>query len=396
VKPQGVGVALSTGVLVALVTGTSMGSVGANVMPMLLAGFRSSLNLSNTAAGLVAAGQLLATAVVTLTLAPRAAALDRVRLARIGLTIAALGFASTLLTSGIVLFTVANVVAGAGIGAVFAATAAGLATMEDVDRATVAAVLGSTVVIAALVIVVPMANAHWIAGAGFLIVATCCLTATLLVGRLPEAQDAVPVNDTEGGQPGPGLPILGAVALLAASDQGAWSYAGVLGENHAHLSAATVSVVLSVAGIASLVGVGASTVAVPRLGRWHALAWFMGAEAIAKLLVAGTSVGAVYAAATITWQVCYLGVLVMLLAAAAKVDPGGRWIAAFPGAMAIGAGLGPAVTGIILDTSGALALSVFLASATLLAAIPLLRMIRGISPDPTANRKWALESPPLP
>ncbi|MYS40963.1 MFS transporter, partial [Streptomyces sp. SID5998] len=61
-------------------------------MPVLLDGYGRRFHLSDTAAGVVAAAQLLSTALVALLLSRRATRPGRVALARWGLAVAAAGF----------------------------------------------------------------------------------------------------------------------------------------------------------------------------------------------------------------------------------------------------------------------------------------------------------------
>ena len=75
------GSALTFGVMVALIAGVTLGNGGANVMPVFVDDFATRFALSDSTAGLVAATQLMATAVVTLLLAKRAARPGRVEVA---------------------------------------------------------------------------------------------------------------------------------------------------------------------------------------------------------------------------------------------------------------------------------------------------------------------------
>lgn len=86
------GSALTFGVAVALIAGVSLGNGGANVMPVFVDGFATRLAMSDSAAGLVAATQLMASSVVTLLLAKRAARPGRVRMTRLGLAASGVGF----------------------------------------------------------------------------------------------------------------------------------------------------------------------------------------------------------------------------------------------------------------------------------------------------------------
>ncbi|MEW9548448.1 MFS transporter [Nonomuraea sp. NPDC050783] len=367
---------IGVGVCAALVAGATLGNVGANVMPVLLPGMAERFDLSHTASGVVATVQLLATAVAALVLAPRAARPGRTRLARAGLVATVAGFVLASTAPGLGLLIAGNAIAGAGLGAVCAAAMAAIAATGDTDAASTVTVLGGTVVIAILIIVIPMANDAWGGAAAFACLAALCLPAYWLVRALPEA--AEPGRGASSGRPVP-LVFLLALVLLGATEQGAWSYGEVLGEHHAGMSADAVSIVLSVVAVVSLAGAVLCPVACRRFGRPTVMVAFVAVEIAAKLVIAVVPWAVSYTVAAIIWQVSYMALLVLVLTVAASADPSGRWIAAASGASALGAGLGPAPVGWILDTWGALGLGVVLAAATLLAAIPIVRTIRAVS-----------------
>ncbi|MFI6683241.1 MFS transporter [Streptomyces sp. NPDC050485] len=373
----GTGASMGARMLTALIAGVTVGNIGGNLLPVLLTDYSSRLRLSHTVAGILAAAQLLATAAVALVLARRAARPGRVRTARIGCLIAGAGFAGAGLAQAPAQLAIAHVVAGAGLGAVFAASSAGLASTDDADRASTLSVFGSTVVTAVLLLVVPAVNDIGGGGAGFAVVAAGCGAAYVLVGGLPDGCEAHGA-ELGGAKPGPGSApgpvLLGAVALLAATDQGAWSYAAVLGEEHVHLSSSAVSSVLAVAGIGALAGITAASLTARRFGRAPALLGCVLLEAVAKWAIAWGDSAATYTVATVLWQACYLAVLVLLISVMAEIDPGGRWVAAGSGAVAVGTALGPPAVGAVLDATSAPALGVVLALATCIAVGPLLRV----------------------
>ncbi|MFD9418820.1 MFS transporter [Streptomyces goshikiensis] len=358
----------------------ALGSIGGNLMPVLLSGYALRFGLSGAASGVVAAAQLLTTAAVTLLMARRAALPGRARMARGGLAVAAAGFAGAAQASSPVLLTAANVLAGAGLGVVFAASAAGLAATGDADRASRVAVLGSTIACAALLVVVPAADAGLGTGAGFAVVAVCCVPAYVLVGRLPERSGQRAEDTTEPGDAGrvgaPGVALLATVALLLATDQGTWSYAAVFGQEHARMSSSAVSVTLAVAGVCALAGIVTGSLAARRFGRMPAMAGCLALGAVAKCAVVWTGSAASYVVAMVVWQCCYLAVLALALAAAAELDASGRWAVALSGAVMVGAGLGPLAVGALLDAAGPAALAAALVVTTGAAAAPVLRMAR--------------------
>lgn len=358
--------------LAALVTGTTLGSVGGNLMPVLLSGFAGRFALSDFEAGVVAAAQLLATAAAALALADRVSRSGRVTVARLGLVVAAVGFCGAWLNTSTATLVGANVVAGLGIGAVFAAAAAALSSTPDVDHATTMTVFVATLAIAALIIAVPAANAAAGATSGFAVLAACCLVGIWLVRGLPER----PTEHVGLTGPPLSLAFLGAIVVFGATEQGAWSYTAVIGEREAGLSPAAVSTVLSVAAVAALLGVPLGAKGSAVWGRTRAMIAIFAVDSVAKLFVTGAPSAAAFSVATVVWQLCYLALLVQVLALAATLDRSGRWTAAAGGALAIGTGVGPAIVGGILTLTNGWMLGVYLLVTTAAAAAAVIVVAR--------------------
>ncbi|MDW8803245.1 MFS transporter [Streptomyces scabiei] len=374
------GSALTFGVAVALIAGVTLGNGGANVMPVFVDDFASRFALSDSAAGLVAATQLMATAVVTLLLAKRAARPGRVLMTRFGLALAGAGFLGATAATGPVTLVLANLVIGAGLGAVYAAATAALAATDDADKASAVTICGVVGVTALLIMGVPAANHDLGEGTGFLLMALCCLLAWPLLRRLPDgpagptAPGAASAG-TRGAAPArPSVVLLAGTGLLWAVTQGAWSYASVLGRQHTGMSHSAVSAVLAVSSVVALVGAVVGPIAARRFGRMRSMAVFVAAQALAMAVLIFTHDPVLFTVAAVLWQACQLAVLVQMLAAAALIDPTGRLVASLSGAGALGTGVGPLAVGAVLDGAGAGVLSVVLAIGTFLASLPLLRM----------------------
>ncbi|MFI7301026.1 MFS transporter [Streptomyces sp. NPDC050121] len=374
------GSALTFGVAVALIAGVTLGNGGANVMPVFVDDFATRFALSDSAAGLVAATQLMATAVVTLLLAKRAARPGRVLMTRFGLALAGAGFLGATAATGPVTLVLANLVIGAGLGAVYAAATAALAATDDADKASAVTICGVVAVTALLIMGVPAANHDLGEGTGFLLMALCCLFAWPLLRRLPDgpagptAPGAASAG-TRGAAPArPSVVLLAGTGLLWAVTQGAWSYASVLGRQHTGMSHSAVSAVLAVSSVVALVGAVVGPIAARRFGRMRSMAVFVAAQALAMAVLIFTHDPVLFTVAAVLWQACQLAVLVQMLAAAALIDPTGRLVASLSGAGALGTGVGPLAVGAILDGAGAGVLSPVLAIGTFLASLPLLRM----------------------
>ncbi|QDQ16799.1 MFS transporter [Streptomyces spectabilis] len=371
---------LTLGVAVALVAGATLGNGGANLMPLFVDDFSSRFALGDSGAGLVGAVQLMATAVVTLRLAGRAARPGRVRMARTGLAVACAGFVGATVASDLPTLILANLVIGGGLGAVYAAATAAIAATDDADKASAVTIVGTVAVTALLIMAVPAANHSLGAGTGFLVMALWCLLAWPLVRSLPDGPaTATPAAAGTGAEEPvttatPSWVLLGAIALLWAVTQGAWAYASVFGREHTGMSPSAVSVVLAVSGVVALAGAVLGPAAARRHGRTRSLAAFITAQALSMAALVLTHDPVLFTVAAVLWQACQLAVLVQTLAAAALLDPSGRLVASLSGASALGTGIGPLAAGAVLDTAGAGALSVLLALGTLVASLPPLRM----------------------
>ncbi|SDP54065.1 Predicted arabinose efflux permease, MFS family [Streptomyces sp. cf386] len=372
--------ALTFGVAVALVAGVTLGNGGANVMPVFVDDFASRFRMSDSGAGLVAATQLMATAVVTLLLAKRAARPGRVRMTRLGLAVAAVGFLGATVAPEPMTLILANLILGAGLGAVYAAATAALAATDDADKASAVTISGTVGVTALLIMAVPEANHGLGEGTGFLLMALCCLLAWPLVRRLPDGP-ATPgtastrADDTPAATSAkPSVVLLAGTALLWAVTQGAWSYASVLGRQHTGMLHSAVSAVLAISSVVALAGAVVGPAAAHRFGRMRSMAAFVIAQALAMAVLIFTHDPVLFIVAAVLWQTCQLAVLVQTLAAAALIDPTGRLVASLSGAGALGTGVGPLAVGAILDGAGAGILSLVLAVGTFAASLPLLKM----------------------
>ncbi|MEI5102599.1 MFS transporter [Streptomyces sp. PmtG] len=362
----------------ALTAGVTLGNGGANVMPVFVDDFAARFALGDSGSGLVAAVHLLATAAVTLLLAKRAAGPGRVRLTRVGLAVMGAGSLGAMAASDVPTLILANLVLGAGAGAVYAASTAAIAATDDADKTSAVTIAGVVCVTALMIMAVPQANRGLGGGSGFLVVALCCLLAWPLVRRLPDG----PATGTSAERAGadsraaarPSLILLGATALLWAVTQGAWTYASVLGREHTGMSQGALSVVLAVSGVVALAGAVAGPAAARRFGRMRSLAAFVTAQALAMVALILTGDPVVFVAAAVLWQACQLAVLVQTLAAAALLDPTGRLVAALSGAGALGTGIGPLAAGALLGGAGAGVLGPVLAVGTVVASLPLMRM----------------------
>jgi predicted MFS family arabinose efflux permease len=360
----------------ALATGVTLGYLGSNVMPVLLGGITSSRHLSNTAAGAIGTAQLMATAVAAFILTARAGRPGRTLLARWGLAAAAVGFAASRVAPDAVTLGATNIVAGLGLGVVGAMALAALPNTVNPDRATATVVLVNVLGVATMVAAIPLADAIFGPGAGFVVIAVVCVAAMPIMGRLPDAPAVV--SETR-----PGIRDLphklhggllaGGTALFAAADIGLWSYAQIIGEKHTGLTGTALVVVLALGVVTGLVGVVAAAWTAGRWRRTYPLVLFLVVGAVAKLLIALSPSPIVFAVCIAVWNATYPAIVLILLTIGTGLDERGRWNAALGGALGFGTAVGPLVAGAALDvgygTLGLVLLAVTIVAIALLTAV---------------------------
>ena len=334
--------------LAALAIGVTVGYLGSNVMPVLLAGVGDRLSMSNTALGAIGTSQLLATAVAALSLTDRAGRPGRARVARLGLAIAAVGFAAAVLAPERWTLGAANVFAGIGLGMVGAMALAGLAGQND--RAAAITIFVNVLGVAAMVAVIPLVDSLLGAGRGFGLVAAVCLLAVPVVGRLP---DPVAVAGVEHRLPLPhrtaGIVLAVGTGLFAATDIGFWSYAEIIGERHAHLTGAALILTLALGVVSGLIGVVSAASLSTRWRKTGPLAVFLLSGAALKFGLALTTNPLGYGIGIAVWNVTYPAIVLLLLTTGSALDPLGRWNAALGGSLAVGTAIGPLAAGAMLD-----------------------------------------------
>ncbi|MGW2572107.1 MFS transporter [Streptomyces sp. NPDC001537] len=331
------GSALTFGVEVALVAGVTLGNGGANVMPVFVDDFATRYALSDSTAGLVAATQLMATAVVTPAAGQAGGAagagahgpsgpgcLGR-RLSRRGD-----GHRPGEPGPG---QSGARRGAGRGLRGGHGRARRHRRRRQGIrghhlrrGRCDSAADHGRL-----------RGNHDLGGGTGFLLMGLCCVLAWPLLRRLPDgvstpaAPDAGSSGTDGAASARPTVVLLLGTGLLWVVTQGAWSYASVLGRQHTAMSNSAVSAVLAVSSVVALVGALVGPLCARHFGRMRSMAAFVTAQALAMAVLIVTHDPVVFTVAAVLWQACQLAVLVQMLAAAALIDPTGRLVASLSG-----------------------------------------------------------------
>ncbi|MFD9390637.1 MFS transporter [Streptomyces sp. NPDC060000] len=342
------------------------------LLPTVVGRLDAGLPLSATEAGAVGSALLLGSAAAGFLLASRVERIGARTLARIGLTLAVLGYGGAALAGDVTTVIAGAVLGGLGSGTVTTVAATRIAAEPDPHRVSTAGLLGVSALAGVVYLTVP----HLGAGHGqpLAAIALTALAVWPLTGRLPGRTAPAPTRREDR----PRLPRLRAGLVLAAAmpcwslvQNSLWGVSGRIGLTQAHLGEATVGVVFAVALGAGLTGVLGAGMLGARLGR--AVPIGAGTVLIAGCVVASASAtGPVsFAVGEIAWNTLYPIVLSYLIGLAASLDPRGRWAVLVGSASSLGTAAGPLTGSVLSAWAGFPAMGLVLGAGLLVVAVPM-------------------------
>ena len=367
--------------LVALFTA---GYLAPYLLPTTVGRLDSGLPLTATEAGAVGSALLLSSAAAGFLLASRVDRIGPRTLARIGLTLAVLGYGGAALAHTVPAVVAGALLGGFGSGTATAVAATGIAAQPDPHRTTTVGLLCISALAGTVYLTVPhLGPGH---GRPLAAIALTALVVWPLTSRLPlrTAALAEPRRNHRTPLPHPRAGVLLALTLLCWSlaQNALWGVSGRIGLTQAHLSEATVGAVFAIALGAGLLGVvGAGTLG-PRLGR--ALPIGGGTVLIAGCIVLSASATDLTSFATgeIAWNTLYPIVLSYVIGLAASLDPRGRWAVLVGSASSLGTAAGPLTGSLLSSQSGFPTMGTALAIGLLIIAVPMTLVARGAGRRP--------------
>ncbi|SEC43282.1 MFS transporter [Streptomyces sp. PAN_FS17] len=360
--------------LVALFTA---GYLAPYLLPTVVGRLDSGLPLSPTQAGAVGSALLLSSASAGFLLASRVDRFGARRLARIGLTLALLGYGGAALAHTVPAVVLGVLIGGFGSGTATAVAATRIAAQPDPHRTTTAGLLGVSALAGAVYLTVPhLGPGH---GQPLATIALTALAVWPLTGRIPVDAPAVESRRPAARLPHrrPGLVLAACMLCWSLAQNSLWGVSGRIGLTQAQLTEATVGAVFAVALGAGLLGVTGAGALGPRLG----LAMPIGAGTV---LIAGCI--AVSASATdlptfatgeIAWNTIYPIVLSYVIGLAASLDPRGRWAVLVGSAASLGTAAGPLAGSVLSAQAGFPVMGAVLAVGLLVVSVPMTAVALG-------------------
>ncbi|WP_372983363.1 MFS transporter [Microbacterium sp.] len=385
---------LSTRVPLRLPTATATfaigiaGYLGVNLSPYMITAAQTGLGMDVLAASWLVTATLLLTAVTGLAIAPLCAGSHRRVVARTGLAIAAVGFATAAAVPALILPGL--LVGGAGAGGAVAASGAALAAFRNPDRVAGFNGLANRGVITIVLAVIPLIGLAPIDVFGAL--ALFSIVGLLVSAWLPAAPvldpqagaavaEAMPIDVPPTGtvrlSPArsrtvtiAGFGLLVVFALWAASEDSLWAMAGVMGAEQTGLTPEGLGLALSGATAGGLIGSVLLMVVGSRLGRALPLAVLLVAGGVLKIVEGFTSDPTAFIIVFIAWNTVYAIAFMYFVSTSAALDADGRWSGPLLAVYLVGSALTPVIGAALVGVLGFEGFAVALGIASFVLAVP--------------------------
>ncbi|WNI31995.1 MFS transporter [Streptomyces sp. ITFR-6] len=353
-----------------LVTVFTAGYLASYLLPTIVGRLSVYLGLSPAQGGLVGSALLLSSACAGVCLAGRVETYGPRRPARIGLTLAALGYGCAALAGSVPLVVMGVVVGGFGSGTATAVAAAGIAAQRDPHRTSSLGLLSVSATAGVLYLTIPhLGGGHRLPFASIALVALLVWPATSRLGGAVPAGPAVPAAGRLPHRRS-GLVLAGGMLIWSMAQNALWGVSSRIGIVQVGLSEVSIGAVFAAALGAGLLGVMGAGLLGARLGR--AVPIGLGTVIIAAMIVLSSSASGLRSFATgeIVWNTFYPVVLSYLIGLAASLDVRGRWAVLAGSASSVGVACGPVLGSVLSEASGYPVMGLILGAVTLLVAVP--------------------------
>ena len=364
-----------------------VGYITANLIPLMIIAMVDDLGITQTVAGAVLTGSLLATALVCLATTRWAAGRSRHLLGRVSLVVMAAGFAVAATVHSAPIACVAIIVGGIGAGGAVAVGGAALAALNNPNRVSGINGLVNRTAVTGILALIPILGLHMTNAFG--IVAVLALATVFTIIWLPSApaveddsastaHTATPLPEgvTEKKLAVAGFTLLVLFAIWAIGEDSLWAVSGIMGAEHAALTEQQMGLALS---LSTAGGIGAALVLTAlgsRLGRTVPTAVLLVLGAALKLGSCLATDSTTYLVLIIAWNTVYAAAFIYVVAIAAALDPSGRWSAPLLGTYLVGSAFAPLFGTLVTGAVGYVAFGFVLADISLVLLVPIVSIAR--------------------
>lgn len=364
-----------------------VGYITANLIPLMIIAMVDDLGITQTVAGAVLTGSLLATALVCLATTRWAAGRSRHLLGRVSLVVMAAGFAVAATVHSAPIACVAIIVGGIGAGGAVAVGGAALAALNNPNRVSGINGLVNRTAVTGILALIPILGLHMTNAFG--IVAVLALATVFTISWLPSAPAVeddtastahtptpLPEGVTERKLAVAGFTLLVLFAIWAIGEDSLWAVSGIMGAEHAALTEQQMGLALS---LSTAGGIGAALVLTAlgsRLGRTVPTAVLLVLGAALKLGSCLATDSTTYLVLIIAWNTVYAAAFIYVVAIAAALDPSGRWSAPLLGTYLVGSAFAPLFGTLVTGAVGYVAFGFVLADISLVLLVPIVSIAR--------------------
>ncbi|EKT80374.1 transmembrane efflux protein [Rhodococcus opacus M213] len=364
-----------------------VGYITANLIPLMIIAMVDDLGITQTVAGAVLTGSLLATALVCLATTRWAAGRSRHLLGRVSLVVMAAGFAVAATVHSAPIACVAIIVGGIGAGGAVAVGGAALAALNNPNRVSGINGLVNRTAVTGILALIPILGLHMTNAFG--IVAVLALATVFTISWLPSAPAVEDDSASTAHTPTPlpegvtekklavaGFTLLVFFAIWAIGEDSLWAVSGIMGAEHAALTEQQMGLALS---LSTAGGIGAALVLTAlgsRLGRTVPTAVLLVLGAALKLGSCLATDSTTYLVLIIAWNTVYAAAFIYVVAIAAALDSSGRWSAPLLGTYLVGSAFAPLFGTLVTGAVGYVAFGFVLAGISLVLLVPIMSIAR--------------------
>lgn len=364
------------------------GYLGVNLSPYMITAAQAALGLDVLTASWIVTASLFLTALSGLVIAPLCGGAHRRNVARIGLTVATIGFGAAALFPALMIPGL--LVGGIGAGGAIAAAGAAMAAFRNPERVAGVSGLVKGGLVTIVIAVIPLIGLAPIAVFGAL--ALFSLIGLLFSAWLPAAPvldphagaavaEAMPIDIPPTGvvrvAPVPsrtvtiaGFGLLLVFTLWAVSEDSLWAMGGVMGADQVGLTPEGLGIALSGATAGALIAAVLLMIVGDKLGRAVPLVTLLLLGGLLKIVEGFTTDPTAFIIVFITWNTIYAVAFMYFFATSAALDSGGRWSAPLLSVYLVGSALTPVIGAALINALGYQSFAITLGIASFVLAIP--------------------------
>jgi predicted MFS family arabinose efflux permease len=340
------------------------------IAPLFLSSFVDDRGFGEGRAAWLSSGELLASALAAIAVAGWLTRRSRTATAVFGLGLVVVAQLLSMLQFEFAPFLALRALAGLGAGLAGAASTAAAAGTENPERVVAGASFVTALLGAITIGPIGMAIGAYGAAGGFAIAAIVSLLVLPFLRGLPAPRATLATNSSERR----GQHTLAATAILAAvfafmlGQNAVWGFTARIGQS-AGLSVEEISWVLAVTAAAGLAGAATAAILGTSRGRTLPILGAIGGTVIAVFMLVESTSTLAFIASNAAWTFLFAFSMPYFIGSLAALDRSGRWAAMGTGVAGIGAALGPAAVGGIVETNGYESLGFLMLAMGLLAAL---------------------------